>query len=110
MRQEEATDDREFGARAFFSSQSWNADGNAFNESRGHHAGEMADAALVEYRKGFGAAPEAKCWSDRNARAQLGMEREKLASLERTLGQDSPAIAESRAKIARLEAMAKEAP
>ena len=103
--------DREFWARAFLSSKSWNADGNAFNESRAHHAGEMADAALAEYRKRFGAAPadtETTIPSARNTRARLEIEREKLASLERTHGQDSPAIAESRAKIARLKAMAKE--
>lgn len=97
---------------AFFSSKSWNADGNAFNESRAHHAGEMADAALAEYRKRFGAVPmetEATMPSARNTRARLEMEREKLASLERTQSQDSPAIAESKAEIARLEAMAKEA-
>ena len=98
--------DAEFWTRAFFSSKSWNADGNAFNESRALHAGEMADAALAEYRKRFGAVPaekEATMPSARNTRVSLEMEREKLASLERTQGQDSPAIAESRAKIARLE-------
>ena len=98
--------DREFWARAFLSSKSWNADGNAFNESRAHHAAEMADAALVEYRKRFVAAPmetEATMPTARNTLARLEVEREKLASLERTLAQDHPFIAESRAKIARLE-------
>ena len=103
-------DEREFWARAFLSSQSWIADSVASNKSRAEYSADSADAALVEYCKRFGAAPvekEAAIPSARNAMVRLEMEREKLASLERTLGQDSPAIAESRAMIARLEAMAK---
>ena len=98
--------DREFWARAFLSSKSWHSDGNAFDEARAHSAANMADAALAEYRKRFGAVPaatEATMPTARNTLARLGMEREKLASLERTLAQDHPFIAESRAKIARLE-------
>ena len=98
--------DAEFWARAFLSSKSWTTDEKSFNESMAHRAAEAADVALAQYRKRFGAtsnAPKDTIPSDRNALAQLGMEREKLASLERTLAHDSPAIAESRAKIARLE-------
>lgn len=95
--------DREFWARAFLSSESWNADGNLFNESRAHHAGEMADAALVEYRKRFGANLDSKITKARNTAVRLAWERDRLKSLERTQSQDSPEIAESKAEIARLE-------
>ena len=70
-------DDREFWARAFLSSKSWKADGDAFNASRAHRAAEMADAALLEYRKRFGAEPaEPKSKTPSNVMVRLEMERE----------------------------------